>query len=181
MEKAAEYDELPDVVVLSIIQGGKIFPKEVPYVSRHILTYTGNNQCYMKGQSYVFVELDKFKKELSDLLPNDIQDRWCYFLKNHLKEVDSIPLQLLEIPEIGQAYQILDECHWSPEEMGAYNRSRMKVMDDSGCLAFAVDQGKAEGKAEGMREVAKNMKSLGIDIQTIVKATGLSEAEIDKL
>ena len=38
-----------------------------------------------------------------------------------------------------------------------------------------------EGREEKSLEIAKNMKDLGIDIDTIVKATGLSEEEVLKI
>lgn len=40
---------------------------------------------------------------------------------------------------------------------------------------------KDEGRFEREIEIAKNLKSLGLDIETIKKATGLSQDEILKL
>ena len=42
-------------------------------------------------------------------------------------------------------------------------------------------EGLAEGKAEEKKSMAKNLKSLGVDIDTIVQASGLSKEEIEKL
>jgi predicted transposase/invertase (TIGR01784 family) len=42
----------------------------------------------------------------------------------------------------------------------------------------AKQEGIAEGRAEGRAEVAKRMLDLGMDIQTIAKATGLTLEEI---
>ena len=42
-------------------------------------------------------------------------------------------------------------------------------------------EGIMEGKEEERLEIAKNMKALGIDINTIVKATGLSKEEVLKI
>ena len=47
------------------------------------------------------------------------------------------------------------------------------------------EEGRAEGRTEGKEEekrlIAANMKSLGVDIQVIIKATGLSAEEIERL
>ena len=51
------------------------------------------------------------------------------------------------------------------------------------------EQGLAEGIAEGMEkgvaaskiEIAKNMKAVGLDAQTIMQFTGLDQAQIDQL
>jgi predicted transposase/invertase (TIGR01784 family) len=45
----------------------------------------------------------------------------------------------------------------------------------------AFDEGKVEGKIEGKIEVAKNLISLRLDNETIVKATGLKIEEIERL
>lgn len=47
--------------------------------------------------------------------------------------------------------------------------------------AEGMAQGKAEGMAEGKEEIARNLKQMGMDVQTIVQATGLDQEVIDKL
>ena len=44
-----------------------------------------------------------------------------------------------------------------------------------------IKKGIKEGKEEKSLEIAKNMKALGIDIDTIIKATGLSKEEVAKI
>ena len=36
-------------------------------------------------------------------------------------------------------------------------------------------------RAEGMIEMAKNLKSLGVDVKTIMQASGLTEDQIEQL
>ena len=42
-------------------------------------------------------------------------------------------------------------------------------------------EGKAEGLAEGIRQVAANLKRMGMDIDSIANSTGLSKDEISSL
>ena len=42
-------------------------------------------------------------------------------------------------------------------------------------------KGKAEGRAEGREMTARNLLSLGIDVETISKATGLKLEDIEAL
>ncbi|GHV30747.1 hypothetical protein FACS1894167_12070 [Synergistales bacterium] len=42
-------------------------------------------------------------------------------------------------------------------------------------------KGLAKGLAKGKAEIAKNLLSLGVDYETIIKATGLSVTEIESL
>ena len=44
-----------------------------------------------------------------------------------------------------------------------------------------IEQGRTEGLVEGKLEMAKAMKDEGIDINTIVKVSGLSKNEVEKL
>ena len=48
-------------------------------------------------------------------------------------------------------------------------------------LAEGRAEGRAEGLAEGISSVAKNMKEMGVPIELIVKATGMSEKDIEGL
>ena len=60
---------------------------------------------------------------------------------------------------------------------------------DRDSFARGLDQGRSEGEAAGLqkgatrekREIAKKLKSLGMAAVEIVKATGLSEAEVAEL
>ena len=46
---------------------------------------------------------------------------------------------------------------------------------------MAKMEGRAEGRAEEKLENARNLKSLGVSTEIIMKATGLSAEEIEKL
>jgi len=48
-------------------------------------------------------------------------------------------------------------------------------------IAKGRTEGRAEGLAEAQAEIARKMKSLGIDIDTIVQATGLDREAVESL
>ena len=48
-------------------------------------------------------------------------------------------------------------------------------------IAEGIEQGLKQGRAEGIAEIAKNMLSLGMDMDLIVKTTGLTKSEIESL
>ena len=48
-------------------------------------------------------------------------------------------------------------------------------------IAEGREEGLAEGREEGIASVARNMKTLGMPTETIAKATGLTEEQIQKL
>lgn len=68
-------------------------------------------------------------------------------------------------------------ANFSPDEYKNYETS-LKYHRD---LKNSLDTAKEEGRFEREIEIAKNLKSLGLDMETIQKATGLSKDEIVKL
>ena len=67
--------------------------------------------------------------------------------------------------------------------MGEINTAR-RIGHEEG-LAEGREEGRAEGREEGREEAnmktAKNLKQLGVDVETIAKATGLSKDVIENL
>ena len=47
--------------------------------------------------------------------------------------------------------------------------------------AEGIEKGMKEGRAEGKTEMARNLKAMGIPTETIMKASGLTLEEIEKL
>jgi len=56
--------------------------------------------------------------------------------------------------------------------------ARLKFLRDE---ASRIQGAKAEGKAEGKEEMARELLALGVNISVIAKASGLSEQEIENL
>ena len=63
--------------------------------------------------------------------------------------------------------------------MGEINTAR-RIGREEG-VAEGREEGRAEGRAEEKIETARNFKQLGVDLETIAKATGLSVEEIKNL
>lgn len=66
-------------------------------------------------------------------------------------------------------------------ERKAYDRHIDNIMVQNDVLDTAKMEGRAEGRAEGKQSVAQRLKEMGVDIQTIAQATGLSTEEITRL
>ncbi len=70
-----------------------------------------------------------------------------------------------------------------------YEESLKVFWDFSNVLSTAERKGRAEGEAIGIAKGerdeklrnAKNLKTLGVDVETISKATGLTKEEIENL
>ena len=73
--------------------------------------------------------------------------------------------------------QLARYANLSPEEKRQYDYELKQKRDRASELSTAIHR--AERKRD--MEIARNLKSLGIDTDTITRSTGLSESEIEKL
>ncbi|GFR17605.1 IS110 family transposase [Trichonephila clavata] len=92
-------------------------------------------------------------------------------------------------PIIKLAYDELDKFRWNEKDLVAYEERIMDLRKEEAILEHRLDLaeekgkkiGKEEGKIEGKIEVAKAMLANNVDVNTIVKFTGLSISEIEEL
>ena len=86
------------------------------------------------------------------------------------------------LAEIDEAYH---KFHADPDLRSIYEGRLKWQMDQATALAVAKDEGlaegKAEGKADGKAEAARNLRQLGVSLDIIAKATGLSPEELAKI
>ena len=66
------------------------------------------------------------------------------------------------------------------EEIRAYEMREMALMDERARIRFATDEGRKEGAQEERFRTASNFKKLGVSVEIIAQATGLSVEEIER-
>ena len=98
-------------------------------------------------------------------------EEWLDYLKNNRIKDDT------STPGLKEARQKLLYMTMSDKERRAYDEH----MDDIMVQNDVLDTAKMEGRAEGIMLTAKNLKTMGLSIPDIIKATGLSEEDIMKL
>lgn len=141
----------------------------------------------------IFVELPKFKKQLSEL--ETIVDKWLFFL-NQARSLPDIPEVMGEIPEIKKAFYIANQANLTLEELEDQEKSEIFIQDQRGAISKAIKDGFQQGIQQGIEqgiqqgieqgiqqnkiEMAKKMLNL-VDDQTICQVTGLSVEEIETL
>lgn len=124
--------------------------------------------------TYLFLELPNFKKVEAELKGR--LDKWLYFIK-HLEDFQNIPQIFKEEIVFVAAFKKAELSKLDAKESASYDNSLKTYRDMKGVIDTARD----EGKLEGILEVAKAMKENGVDMGFILKVTGLSEQEINKL
>ena len=98
-------------------------------------------------------------------------EEWLDYLKNNRIKDDT------STPGLKEARQKLLYMTMSDKERRAYD----KHIDDIMVQNDVLNTAKMEGRAEGIMLTAKNLKTMGLSIPDIIKATGLSEEDIIKL
>ena len=130
---------------------------------------------------YIFLELPSFKKEESEC-ETDFE-RWIYVLKN-METLQRLPFKARNAV-FKKLEEIVDIASMSKEDRMRYDESIKVYRDQLAVMEFERNKGLAEGRAEGRAEekesVARNLKRMGMDVETIVKATGLDPDVIESL
>ena len=110
---------------------------------------------------------------------------WLRFLTEINSNTKEIPVDLLNDPEIGKAVEDLEVSGFTDAELRAYDKFWDSVSVERTLLDDRYQKGKEEGRAEGMSqrslEIARNLLSLGLPVDQITQATGLTEEEIELL
>ena len=112
---------------------------------------------------------------------------WIEFLQNPESEVVKMCKENDE--NLNNAYEKLEYIS-GDEVLRRKAELRLKqILDENSMINGAKAEGKAEGRAEGKalgkieekKEIAKKLLDLGVEIEKIIEATGLSKSEIQNL
>ncbi len=127
--------------------------------------------------TYIYLEMPNFKQIETEL--NTRLDKWLYFIK-HLEDFQTIPA-IFKDDIFTKAFEKAELAKLGQAELDSYESSLKYYRDLKGVIDTAFDEGKLEGKIEGKIEVAKALKESGVATDIIIKATGISKTELDKL
>jgi len=160
------------VILISILGFDMLpFPE---YLNSYSMQHDMHHSDELRLVSYVFVELKKFNKKLTQLTA--IEEEWVYFIK-HAHELNAIPKELARRPELEEAFELLTSGNLSEADLALYD----KEVDVRRVELNALAKAKAEGELKKARETANNLLAKRMPIADIAEVTGLSIEEIKKL
>ncbi len=140
-----------------------------------------NGRIFYDKLTYVYLEMPNFIKTESQLETR--LDKWLYFIK-HLEDFQSIPA-IFKDKIFEQAFEKAELANLGQADLDKYEMNLKIYRDYKNTVDTAFDEGKIEGKIEGKMEekmeIAKQAKLIGLGITDIIKLTGLSADEINKL
>ena len=135
--------------------------------------------------TFKYVEIAKFDKPLDRL--RTVYDKWLYALKN-LPRLTDRPKELRD-RVFDRLFEEAEIARFSTQELKEYEDSLKAYRDIKNSLDTAMEQGFEKGcevgRAEGITsqrlDTARSMLADGLPLEKIMRYTGLSKEEIDKL
>ena len=123
--------------------------------------------------TFKYVEISKFNKRIEELKTN--YDKWLFVLQN-LSRLDRQP-EYLKTAVFNRLFAEAEIAKFTRAELREYEDSLKAYRDIKNSLNSAEEKGERKKAIE----IAKNLLEMGMSIENIMKATGLSQKEIDML
>ena len=169
------------------------------------------NKIFSKKNVLYFVELSKFAAQLETLDMADERNHWLYMLTQavHLNQNDVEAMtpvfqrfyeecQIAKFTDMDKRNYVRNvlefedvkemmECEREFAEQAGYERGVQEGMlqgIEKGMekgREEGMEKGREEGREEALLQTAKNLLALGIPLDNVAKATGLSEEQIRQL
>ena len=132
------------------------------------------NKVLTPVEKIVILELPKFKKYKNKTQNQELKN-WVEFITNPEKELKG------ESKEIEKARRVLEAMSQDENERYLAELRQKYIMDQKAIEDAGYDKGTLDGEKKKSIEIAKKLKSMNVDIQTIIDATGLTKEEIEEL
>ena len=150
--------------------------KENEYVE---MGYKKEEEIASKDIEMHFIEIPKFVKK--DPEAKTKLEKWLWLIAGR---EDKLEMAKKENKEIEKAIEIIKQMSMDEKEWELYTSRQMAILDYNTGMKNARDEGEKIGLHKGEKkaklEIAQNLLKLGINIEDIQKATGLTRRRIRK-
>lgn len=178
LTEGKKYDTLAKTICINILNFKCLKTKEAHSIYR--LKEINTNEELTDLQEIHFIELPKLPKNEEI---KDVFDAWMEFIENPIS--NKLEKAEMTIQEIKEAKNELLRLSANDKERMKYEDRKAALLDKVSALENAEEKGIEIGKEIGEKnkaiEVAKNLIEAGVDIEIIIKSTGLESVEIEKL
>lgn len=123
--------------------------------------------------TFIYLEMPKFNKTEDEL--ETMFDKWMFVLRN-LSRLMERPLALQE-RVFERLFKAAEIANFNKKELVEYEDSLKNYRDWYSVMSTAEQK----GEKKKQQEIARNLKSLGITQDVIIKSTGLTPEEIKDL
>ena len=177
-----DYNKLEKTIVILIADFNIKGLEEVEYHSTWKIIETNSAKKLILTDKFELdiIELSKIKGRENE--KDQLLD-WLIFLEN--PESERVTRKMEENENLKEAVEKLDRISKDEKMQRIIELREKAIRDEHAIYAKGVDDEIEEGKAKGAREkqieIAKSMLKENMDIEMIIKITGLTKQEIEKL
>jgi len=186
IKEGSPYKNIKKVISVSIIYFDLGQGEDYIYHGKTIFKGLHNNDILQLSND----QKQLFKKSnVSDLFPDyyiikvnqfddtakDTLDEWIYFFKN------SEIREEFKAKGLAEARKVLQEINLSDEELREYKRYKERLMDEASYALTLKFEAEQKIRLNEKIEIARNLLNADVDIQIIIKTTGLSKEEIEQI
>ena len=199
LDKKRKYELLQPVYSLNLVN--ETFMKDYPdeFIHNYSVVHELHSDEIIEGLHFTFVELPKFQAH--SLKEKKMAVLWLRFLTEIDEQTKQAPQELLDNPETCKALKAVEESAMTKNELLAYedfwdklgaerllfvdsnriNREEGRAEGRAEGIIKGRAEGKIEGRAEGKAEVARNLLHMGMSVDDVAKACGMTKEEVERL
>ena len=184
LHKGDNYNQMKPIILINILNYNLIKLPEY-YTKTKTVAEKYNEYELIKGIKYGFIELPKFRKTKPNL--DNKLDQWLIFIDNKKKELLQMVTEKNKI--IAKAEEKRKYLTGEAERERLQELREKAEFDEATAYAAGKAKGEKRGEARGIKigrdttliETAKNMLKDKMDKQSIIKYTGLTLKELEKI
>lgn len=204
LERGHDYKKLAPVYALGLINEN--FDDSPEFYHHYKLQHQTQKDKKIEGLEIILIELKKFKPSSDE--ERRLRTLWIRFL-NEAVNLDDIPEDFKPYPELLKAMELAQESGYTKSELEYYNSYWDSVSSEKTLILDALEKGMEQGFEKGMEkgfekgkgegiiegiekglqegerkaklETARMMKSANLFLSDIIKFTGLTKEEIERL
>ena len=176
LNKGDDYITLNPAFTINIL-GHKIFPGE-PLHSMYSIYNIETGRRLNEDMELHFLEVPKFKKKSINKMTR--MERWLAYFSNKLNDTEMEEL-IMSDAAIKNAVNDTGIFMQDMEERLRYINRQMAIMDYNTDMRVSREEGREEGRAEMANDMALAMLRDNKPIEEIIKYTGLTTEQIQKL
>ena len=176
LKKGQHYEEIPKVIMINILNFNIFKYKE--YVSESMLVLKNHREYEISELiKYYYIELPKYRETKTDM--SDKLNQW-------LALIDDTDWGKIEMAEKNNKTikSALDEMEYLTGDEEIQRLAELKEkweMDWNSSMNNAKKEGEEEGERKEKIRTAKNLLKENVEVQIILKVTGLTKKEIEEL
>lgn len=198
LDSKEEYELLQPVYSLSLVNQVYL-PDVEDYYHLYSIVCDKHTDKVIQGLQFIFIELPKFTPQT--ITEKKMAALWLRYLTEINEHTRQAPAELLANPEVHKALATIEESAYTDAQLLGYDKFwdiiRTESMYYNDALKEGLEKGMAKGLEKGLEkglakglekgrkleklENATNLKKLGVSVDDICRALGLSKEEVEAL